>query len=73
MFYFCLSVCLFVCLSVFVGATYIWTLLSEIKELIDGLHDYADQSSRCDNKKGYENKYKLSSITIYPGIVFLER
>lgn len=49
------------------------TTIDEIKELIDDLHDYADQSVRCSNRKGIENKYKLSSITIYPGIVFLQR
>lgn len=49
------------------------TTIDEIKELVDDLHDYADQSVRCSNRKGIENKYKLSSITIYPGIVFLQR
>lgn len=49
------------------------TTIDEIKELVDDLHDYADQSPRCSNRKGIENKYKLSSITIYPGIVFLTR
>ena len=49
------------------------TTIDEIKELVDDLHEYADQSVRCSNRKGTINKYKLSSITIYPGIVFLSR
>lgn len=45
--------------------------IEEIKSLIDDLHTYADQSPRCTNKKGLDNKYRLTGISIYPGIVFL--
>lgn len=45
--------------------------IEEIKTLIDDLHTYADQSPRCENKRGLENKYKLTSMAIYPGITFL--
>lgn len=45
--------------------------IEEIKSLIDDLHTYADESPRCSNKKGFKNKYGLTSMAIYPGITFL--
>lgn len=45
--------------------------IEEIKSLIDDIHTYADQSERCIKKKGFENKYRLTSMAIYPGIAFL--
>ena len=45
--------------------------IEEIKSLIDDLHVYADQSPRCTKKRGLENKYRVTSMSIYPGIVFI--
>lgn len=45
--------------------------IDEIKGLIDDLHTYADQSERCVKKKGLENKYRITSLAIYPGIAFI--
>lgn len=49
------------------------TTIEELKTLVDDLHEYADQSGRCEEKRGIENKYRLSSIHFYKGIVFLQR
>lgn len=45
--------------------------IEEIKSLVDDLHVYADQSTRCVNKKGLENKYRITSLAIYSGITFI--
>ena len=45
--------------------------IEEIKSLVDDLHEYADKSERNIHKRGLENKYRLTSITIYKGICFI--
>lgn len=47
--------------------------VEELKGLVDDLHEYADQSPRCENKKGIKNKYNLKSISFYSGIAFIEK
>jgi cephalosporin hydroxylase len=47
------------------------TTVEELKGLVDDLHEYADRSARCEKKYGIENKYSLSEIHFYKGIVFL--
>lgn len=49
------------------------TTIEELKGLVDDLHEYADQSSRCEKKYNIENKYSLSEIHFYKGIVFLQK
>lgn len=49
------------------------TTISVLKDMIDDLHQYADESSRCENKQGFKNKYNIKSMSFYPGIVFIEK
>lgn len=49
------------------------TTISVLKDMVDDLHQYADESSRCTLKQGLNNKYNISSICFYPGIVFIEK
>jgi len=50
-------------------------LMPQLREggiyVIEDLHVYADQSPRCTKKRGLENKYRVTSMSIYPGIVFI--
>lgn len=47
--------------------------IEELKNLVDDLHEYADQHGRCENPRGIINKYNLSEIHFYKGIVFLQK
>ena len=49
------------------------TTVDTLKDMVDDLHQYADESSRCIDKKGIKNKYDIKSISFYPGIVFIEK
>ncbi len=49
------------------------TTVEELKGLVDDLHQYADESSRCEAKKGLRNKYDIKGMSFYPGIVFIEK
>ncbi len=46
------------------------TTIDVIKGMIDDLHVYAEESGRCENKKGHSNPYKIKSMSVYSGIVF---
>lgn len=49
------------------------TTISALKDMIDDLHQYADESPRCETKQGLLNKYNIKSMSFYPGIVFIEK
>lgn len=49
------------------------TTVEVLKEMVDDLHQYADESSRCEVKRGFKNKYNIKSLCFYPGIVFIEK
>lgn len=48
------------------------TTIDVIKDLIDDMHEYADESPRCTYKQGLKNKYHIKGMSVYPGIVFIE-
>lgn len=45
--------------------------IEELKDIIDDIHAYADESSRCTNKKNTKNRYNIKGMAIYAGIAFL--
>ncbi len=47
------------------------TTISVLKDMIDDLHQYAEESGRCERKTGIRNAYKIKSMAVYSGIVFL--
>lgn len=49
------------------------TTISVLKDMVDDLHQYADESPRCEVKQGLKNKYNIKSISFYSGIVFIEK
>lgn len=49
------------------------TTVNVLKDMVDDLHQYADESSRCLLKQGLKNKYNIKSMSFYPGIVFIEK
>lgn len=49
------------------------TTVNVLKDMVDDLHQYADESPRCELKQGLKNKYDIKSISFYPGIVFIEK
>ena len=49
------------------------TTISVLKDMVDDLHQYADESPRCELKQGLKNKYNIKSLTFYSGIVFIEK
>lgn len=49
------------------------TTVNVLKDMVDDLHEYADQSPRCELKQGLKNKYDIKSLTFYSGIVFIEK
>lgn len=49
------------------------TTVNVLKDMVDDLHQYADESPRCELKQGLKNKYNIKSMSFYPGIVFIEK
>lgn len=49
------------------------TTVSVLKDMVDDLHAYAENTIRCGHKVGLENKYDIKSMTFYSGIVFIEK
>ncbi len=47
------------------------TTISVLKDMIDDLHQYADESGRCELKTGIKNKYNIKWMALYPGIAFI--
>lgn len=49
------------------------TTIDVLKDMVDDLHQYADESPRCTFKQGLENLYNIKSVTFYSGIVFIQK
>lgn len=49
------------------------TTIEVLKDMIDDLHQYADESPRCELKQNLKNNYDIKGISFYPGIVFIEK
>jgi cephalosporin hydroxylase len=49
------------------------TTVNVLKDMVDDLHQYADESGRCELKQNLKNKYNIKSLTFYSGIVFIEK
>ena len=47
------------------------TTISVLKDMVDDLHEYAEESGRCGMKTGIKNKYRITSLAFYPGIAFI--
>lgn len=45
--------------------------IEELKDIIDDIHEYADQSGRCTNKRNLKNRYGIKGLAVYSGIAFI--
>lgn len=49
------------------------TTIEALKDLVDDIHAYAEDTIRCGHKVGLKNRYDIKSIMFYSGIVFIEK